>query len=208
MLDGLTELQIVCPDVEPDQCRATPGEIARVRRQLDEEFEDMQPGDGEEPRAVAQLRVLTGGLETAIKLVTWRARNGRLCTELDAGFRDEVDFPASYGPFGACSVRSQCRDLCLEEGSVGVGLKRGEVHLLGGTVSANGDELRIVLVDGKRLRYATRGPEVPGFPGQRVFMVDLGGRQYRGLELVAEGRVVATQKVRNDALGWLIYEEE
>jgi hypothetical protein len=192
LFDQSYEDELLCPGVEPDQCNPTRDEIVRVRRQLEKEFEDMQPADGEQARAVAKLAI---DPKTAVMLVAWRARNGRLCTEMEAGFRDEADFPASWGPFGACLARSTCREICVEEGTVGVGYKR-ELVLLGGTVATSGEELRIVLGDGKSLRFATTGPTVPGFSNQRAFMADIGQREFRKLELLVDGWVVASQRPR------------
>jgi len=86
---------------------------------------------------------------------------------------------------------SRCADLCLDRsGHYDYGTPP---WLLSGTVNAAADRLRIVFADGDRASYPLTGPVVPGFPTHRVFMLDLGNRSHRRLELVQGEKVVARE---------------
>jgi hypothetical protein len=68
-------------------------------------------------------------------------------------------------------------------GLSGSGSGSKTLYLLSGVVDSKADELRIAFEDGRVVPYGLTGPLVPGFPGYRVFMLDLGRSLYQRLEL-------------------------
>jgi 4-hydroxy-tetrahydrodipicolinate synthase len=55
------------------------------------------------------------------------------------------------------------------------------------------DELRITYEDGRVVPYGLTWPLVPGFPGYRVFMLDLGRGLYERIELRVSGKDIAEE---------------
>jgi hypothetical protein len=98
---------------------------------------------------------------------------------------------AKGAPFGPCLPGPRCRKICLQLLQTKTG---GEaLYLLGGVVASGNDRLQLTTEDGRVATYGLAGPVVPGFPGYRVFMLDLGRSLYRRLELLAHDRVVAEE---------------
>lgn len=189
VFDQSYELELLCPDVEPEDCKPSRERVEELQRQLRKEHEGMKPA-GDEQRAIARLPSTQDGEAT---LIAWRARNGRLCTEIVYRYPDRTEFGigGGYGPFGPCEPRMTCDQICVRR----VIRFSTATGVAGGTVSSRGDQLRIVFLDGKRARYPLSGPVVPGFPDHRVFMVDLAQRLYKRLELIADGKVTASVDV-------------
>ena len=171
---------------DPSDCKLTP-ELKAQGEKAEREFrEATEPADGVKPRAIARLALEQRGPSTKATLVAWRARSGKLCTLLEVS--DEKG-GGGGGPGGPCvPERRNCGEICLEQSAEGDGPEL--VYLLAGTVSAAADELGIELIDGRTVRYPLVGPRVPEFPNVRVFMLDLGSRPHRRLELRAGERVL------------------
>jgi hypothetical protein len=147
------------------------------------------------PRVIARLPMARSGRAA---LIAWRARNRRLCTSIVYRFPDTraTGSGGGAGPFGPCESRTPCSEICLARAAD----SRRSTGVLGGTVSAAGDQLRIVFLDGKRARYPLRGPLVSGFREYRAFLLDLGGRFYERLDLIADGERQASVDVAREEI--------
>jgi hypothetical protein len=191
VFDQRYELELLCPGVEPAECKPPRERVEALRRQLRAELAGLSPAEGTPKRAIARLAVTPNAQATVI---AWRARNGRLCTEIHYRYPDYTAFGmgGGFGPFGPCEPRKRCDQICLRPLTDLTDPKSGVV---GGTVSSAADQLRVVFADGKAARYPLRGPIVAGFPEYRVFMLGLGRRLYRRLELLAGGEVRASVAV-------------
>jgi hypothetical protein len=88
---------------------------------------------------------------------------------------------------GPCLAGSPCSEICLDR----YPFTSDPPWLLSGLVSAEADLLRIVFASDDPLRYPLTGPLLPGYPEWRVFMLGVGRRSYRRLELLQAGRVIA-----------------
>lgn len=168
----------MCPDrPTQQQCQPTPNEAEKLQRAL-------MPADSSEPRAIAELKLPTRGPNARARLIAWRNHAGRLCLE------NQVE-DVNGAPFGPCLPSPPCRKICL----LIVQTRTGEeaLYLLGGVVASSNDRLQVTIEDGHVATYGLTGPVVPGYPGYRVFMLDLGRSLYRRLELLAHDQVVAEE---------------
>ena len=170
----------MCPDTPAQQeCQPTPNQAAKLQRAL-------TPANGSEPRAIAQLRLPARGPNGEARLISWRNGSGLLCLELQV---EDVN----GAPFGPCTPGPLCRKICVQIVQTRTGSEA--LYLLGGVVASGDDRLQVTTDDGQVATYGLTGPVVPGFPGYRVFMLDLGRNLYRRLELLARDRVVAEEKL-------------
>jgi hypothetical protein len=168
----------MCPDRPTrQQCQPTPNEAEKLQRAL-------TPAQGATPRAIAELRLPARGRNARARLIAWRNRSGRLCVE------SQVE-DVNGAPFGPCVPGPRCRKICLLVQQTRTGDEA--LYLLGGVVASGNDRLQVTTEDGRVATYGLTGPVVPGFPGYRVFMLDLGRSLYRRLELLAHDKVVAEE---------------
>ncbi|HET7856234.1 MAG TPA: hypothetical protein VFL41_07235 [Gaiellaceae bacterium] len=171
-------------DEEDEECEPTPAERAAAEKSAREFREATWPES--KPLGIARLSLEHRRPPANATLVTWRARSGKLCTLIEVS--DESG-GGGGGPSGPCVPGTRgCGEICLELSGEGDGADL--VYLLAGTVAATADELRIEFIDGKAVRYPLVGPIVREFPKVRVFMLDLGPRLYRRLELLEDDDVV------------------
>jgi hypothetical protein len=161
----------------------TPEEIERIEELVRAEAKAHEPARDSEPRVVARLQL--DGLES-VDLIAWRTQEGKLCflAELDPDL-------GTSGPIGPCEPQAGCPEICLAELD-NVGLTYA------GTVSPKADEILFLLDDQRTRRFPLAGPLVPGFD-QRIFMVHLGEKRLRRIELFREGERVA-EYVRPDEI--------
>jgi hypothetical protein len=90
-----------------------------------------------------------------------------------------------------CTADRGCAALCADEWSDSDGRA-----VLAGLAPLDAAAVRAVLDDGTTIETSLDGPLVGAFPGRRrVFMLDLGKRRYRRLELLdTSGRLVARRR--------------
>lgn len=191
-LDQETETRLLCRGAEPDECKPTSEELAAFRQKVQEQYEGMRPADGAKPRAIARLMSDDERTRSTARFIAWRAASDELCMQVELGDPGE-SHSGAFGPFGPCVPWWPCSQICLDRISNTVG--NGVISVLGGTVPAEGDELRVVFLDGTTSRYPLSGPLVPGFDDARVFMLDLGDRLHQRLELLEDGKVRASLDV-------------
>jgi hypothetical protein len=173
----------------PEDCKPSPDEAEKFRR-LEEEFEQaVQPANGAEPRAIAQLRLTARGPSARARLVAWRNQSDKLCIETEV---EEDSGGSSDGPSGPCVPESPCKEICL--GLSGSGSGSVTRYLLSGVVASKADTLRMTLDDGRVVDYGLTGPLVPGFHEYRVFMLDLGRDLDQRLELRRDDKTIAEEK--------------
>jgi len=166
----------MCPDV-PVPCQPTPAYAQKLQQAV-------TPEKGSKPRAIAELRLPARGSNARARLIAWRNRSGRLCLET------QVD-SVNSDPFGPCVPGRPCQKMCERLLQTKTG---GEaLYLLGGVVASANDRFELTTDDGRLETFGLSGPVVPGFPGYRVFMLDLGRSLYRRLELLAHDQVVAEE---------------
>ncbi len=157
----------------------------------------LAPAPGQEPRAVAALRLPYGFREL---LIAWRSKTGLLCMSAARVSVGTVDTP-----FGPCVVAGEraagypdnplsprCRAVCLSAGFDGVA--GTNAYYLAGTVPPGATALRVTLGGGDVITYPLRGPLLPG-TGSRVFMAKLGARSWRRVELLRGKTVLATERM-------------
>jgi hypothetical protein len=166
----------------PSPCTAA--DVADAVAQLAARLDAIRPARGTPPRVVARLPGVA-------LLLAWHNTANLLCLQasrLPAG--------GGGGVFGPCAPEAQsrpCAALCLRSG--GSGATSASVHyLLAGTVSRDATALRITRSTGPPVLYPLRGPVLPG-TDRRVFMVPLGRRDWRVLELLEGGAVTAVEEM-------------
>jgi hypothetical protein len=130
------------------------------------------------PRVVAELPLL--GSAGQAQLVAWRTNSGRLCFEL----AEPHGTSAAFGPCDAA-----CGPICLASNGSGPNA-RLLTYVLGGSVSSRGTAVRVVESGGRVATYPLRGPLVPG-PSSRIFMLELGSRDWRRIDLLRGAAVIA-----------------
>lgn len=168
----------MCPDrPTQQQCQPTPNEAEKLQRAL-------TPAQGSAPRAIAELRLPARGPNARARLIAWRNHAGRLCLE------NQVE-DVNGAPFGPCVPGPPCQKICLL--ILQTRTADEALYLLGGVVASGNDRLQVTTADGRVATYGLTGPVVPGFPGYRVFMLDLGRNLYRRVELLAHDQVVAEE---------------
>jgi hypothetical protein len=167
-----------------EDCKPTPDQAEKLRRQQEEYLRALKPANGVEPRAIARLRLSARKPTSYARLVAWRNGSDKLCVQTHV-----VD--GGGGPNGPCIPGTPCGKLCLDIDISGEGNKT--LFLLSGVVDAKADELRMTREDGRVVPYGLTGPLVPGFPRYRVFMLDLGRDLYRRLELRLSDKVLAKE---------------
>ena len=118
-------------------------------------------------------------------LLVWRTRSQRLC------FTTARPSHGGGTVFGPCV--GSCDDICLRSSGAGHSLTSIE-FLLAGTVRRDATALRITRSRGAPTEYPLRGPLVPG-TSRRIFMLWLGRNDWRRLELLRGGSVVAEQRM-------------
>jgi hypothetical protein len=164
----------------PGHC--TRAAIAKLKAQLAARQEAIRPAAGSEPRAVAEL-------SGSAVLVAWRNGANRLCL-------DSSRLPAGGGggAFGPCDPEDgMCAAICLRSDGRGESIQSLD-YLLAGTVRQDATAIRVVRSRGAATEYALRGPVLSGTQ-HRVFMLELGRRDWRLLELLRGDRVIATEKM-------------
>jgi len=155
----------------------------------------LAPAQGQEPTAVAALRLPYGYREL---LIAWRSASGRLCMSAARVSVGTVD-----APFGPCVVAGdraagyptnplnpRCGAVCLSAGFDDVAGTNS--YYLAGTVPPSATALRVTVGGGGMITYPLRGPLLPGTES-RVFMAQLGARGWRRVELLRGKTVVATE---------------
>ena len=151
-----------------ERCQPSPDEAERL-------IHAMEPAKGAAARAIAQLRLSARGPNSRARLIAWTSRSGDLCLETEVQDGEGGSLLHASGP----CARTDCKKLCVSVFGAGSEAPR----LLSGVVDSKADELRITYDDGRIVPYGLTGPLVPGFPGYRVFMLDLGRDLYQRLEL-------------------------
>jgi hypothetical protein len=178
------------PEAAPVDCNPSPEEIDAFRRLLWEDGAELMPTEPAAMRSIARLPLEERGPKDRALLAAWRTAAGKLCFATDVEDEEGLNGNRAVGP---CLAGARCRDLCLERsGHYDYG---DPPWLLSGIVNAAAEQLRIVLADGESLIYPLTGPVVPNFPTRRVFMLDLGNRSHRRLELLEGGKVIAHEDV-------------
>lgn len=152
-----------------EPCQPSPDEAEKL-------IHAMEPAKAATARAIAQLRLPARGPNARARLIAWKSRSGELCLETQV--EDGKGGSLRHGS-GPCA-RTDCKKLCVSV--FGAGTSEAP-RLLSGVVDSKADELRITYDDGRVVPHGLTGPLVPGFPGYRVFMLDLGRDLYRRLEL-------------------------
>jgi hypothetical protein len=165
----------------PPNLKGSPEQVAFL--------EGITPAPDTEFRVVARLR-LSAPRSGILELVTWRSRAGALCTLALA--RTAAGDAGGVGPNGPCVPVEPCGRLCAEQGQIDVAGR--ESTIVAGTVAADADVLRLALLGGGESLVRLDGPLVPGAPERRVVLVDLGRSSYGRVELLRDGRVVATRE--------------
>jgi hypothetical protein len=188
---GPTPPEPAGPEESGGDCKLTPEEEAKIRAQERTYEEAIAPAPGTKPRTVAELR-LGGGRR--IELAAWGTGKDKLCLEATAW---EGTTGASGGVFGECAPGfPDCTpSLCAEELPRAYDASRGADNgWLVAVVAAGADRIEITTGSGERRAYPLAGPLVPGFD-RRVFMVDLGDRLERAVDLYrGEERIGHTEK--------------
>jgi hypothetical protein len=167
-------MPMMCPD-RPVPCEPTPAEAGKVEQAVKQ---------ATAPHAIAELRLSARGPNARARLIAWRNRSGKLCLET------QVD-PASSAAFGPCLPGPPCRKICVQ--LLQTRTDSAALYLLGGVVASENDRLQLTTDDGRVETFGLSGPVVPGFPGYRVFMLDLGRGLYRRLELLDHDQVVGEE---------------
>jgi hypothetical protein len=172
----------------------TPEELAKMVAEERRYHEAIRPAPDSPPRVVAKLALQDGGEEL---FTAWHNGAGELCWQVD---EVTTDGSSGGGPNGPC-VDAQlpatgmdvprCATICLASGTTSD--SNVSRYVLTGTVAADADALRITRAGGAVITYPLSGPIVGG--ERRVFMVELGTNDWRKLELVRDGDVVATEKM-------------
>jgi hypothetical protein len=184
-----------CIDGEPyetnenEPCEPSPEEIEKLRN-IGEQFEQaIRSARGSEPRKIARLRLTERGPRSQAFLIAWRNRADKLCL---TDSEEDEEGGSSGGAFGPCMPEGRCGAICLTGSGAGSGQE--SLYSTSGVVASKADALLITFDDGQVVTYELNGPFVPGYPGYRVFMLDLGRRIETHLELLHEGRVIAEEK--------------
>jgi hypothetical protein len=151
------------------RCQPSPDEAERLSNA-------MAPANGATAKGIAELPLSARGPNARARLIAWKGRSGDLCLETEVQDGNVASLRHASGP----CVRTDCKRLCVSV--VGTGTS-GAPQLLSGVVDSKADELRVTYDDGRVVPYGLTGPLVPGFPGYRVFMLDLGRSLYQRLEL-------------------------
>jgi hypothetical protein len=172
--------------------KPTAEQLGQLEAQRKAWLEAVAPEAGAPPRVVATLPLAGGGTAS---FAAWTAVGGDPCwtTEIEVGGGG-----GGGGPDGPCAHAASpdsrlalppCDALCLSS-SGGGSSEENEVYVLAGTVPADADALRVMLAGGAVTTYPLSGPLFPGFPQRRIFLLELGDRDWRTLELVRDGAVV------------------
>jgi hypothetical protein len=152
-----------------ERCQPSPDEAEKL-------IHAMEPAKGATARAIAQLQLSARGPNARARLIAWKSRSGDLCLETEVQDGEGGSLLHTSGP----CARTDCKKLCVSV--FGAGTSEA-AQLLSGVVDSKADELRVTYDDGRLVPYGLTGPLVPGFPGYRVFMLDLGRSLYERLEL-------------------------
>lgn len=167
--------------------RPTAEEIAALLREQKLYRAQVRPDPASPPREIALLPLAAGGAST---LIAWRTRDRSLC--LLSRQTDGRGGGGGGGPFGPCTGDRTCAAICIQSGGTGSPGDPAEPrYVLAGTVDVHAGAIRVELAGGAATTYPLAGPLVPGSATRRVFMLDLGPRAWRRLELVEHGSVVA-----------------
>jgi len=126
-----------------------------------------------------------------------------LCWEADQA---SPDGSGGAGPSGPCVEQAQaaypepvsssmpssrpCAAICLSSDSE-TRDDGTDVYFLAGTVEPNAEAIRVTVAGGATATYPLNGPTVLD-TGRRIFMLELGTRDWRKLELIRGGAVAAT----------------
>jgi hypothetical protein len=181
--DGTSE-----PPPSTDDCKPTPEELAQLKTEEEQRADAVRPAAGSEPRAIANL---TLGPDASARFVVWSNRDHVLCTDV---ITDDPDGGGDDGVGGPCNPDSSpCAAICLDSNGGSSG-DRPITYLLAGTVAADAAAIRVTLAGGASDVYPLTGPRVPD-TDRRVFMLSLGMHDWRRLELIRDGRVVATTEM-------------
>ena len=180
------------PPAEPlqhtDDCKPTPEELAQLKAEAQQQADAVRPAAGSEPRAVAKL---TLGPDASARFVVWWNRDHALCTDV---VEDDPDGGGDDGVGGPCNPDSApCGAICLDSNG-GSSADGPMTYLLAGSVDTAAAAIRVTVAGGASDVYPLTGPRVPG-TDRRVFMFALGTLDWRRLELIRDGRVVATSEM-------------
>jgi len=159
----------------------TPEQEAQARAEERQYEQAIRPAPDSPPRVVARLATTV--------FIAWRNLAGALCWETYA------DDGGAVGPGGPCRPspgEADCAAICLQPDDEGTGDGSVHAYVLGGTVAAGAEALRVTQAGGATATYPLVGPTVRGSDA-RVFMLELGAHDWRKLELVRGGAVAATQ---------------
>ncbi len=182
----------------------TAEEQARWRAEEQRYEEAIRPAAGSEPRVVAKLRLGAGG---DLLFTAWKSSSGALCWETD---ESGPDGGGGGGPSGPCAQQAAsdaypefslslqtgvppCDVICLDSdgGESGDG---ADTYLLSGTVPRDAEAIRVTEAGGTTATYPLLGPRVLDTE-RSVFMLDLGAHDWRKLELIRGGAIVATAEM-------------
>jgi len=186
-------------------CREPTAEEQAQSRAEEEHYQQaIRPAAGSEPRVVARLG-LGGG--DALLFSAWKTGSGALCWQSD---ESGPEGGGGGGPSGPCeqqadsdaspgftitlgSLLPPCEAICLtSQGSSSDGA--AERYLLSGTVADDAEAIRVTVAGGATATYPLIGPTLLD-SDRRVFLLELGLRDWRTLELIRGGAVVATAQM-------------
>jgi hypothetical protein len=158
----------------------TPAQAAKLDAQGKANRAALRWGPFSPPRVVAELPLRAGAGRA--QLVAWRTSSNRLCFEL-------AEPHAASGAFGPSA--GACGAICRASNGSGPNT-RSFTYVLGGSVSSRATALRVVDAGGRVATYPLRIRLVLG-PSSRIFMLELGTRDWRRIELLRGTAVIATK---------------
>jgi len=162
----------------------TPEEIEEGRRIEEQWRKAIEPAPGTRPRSVASLSLSDGGRAL---FVLWRNLAGELCTQTE--IEDAEGVGSGGAPSGPCLPKALgCDEVCVDSQGGGPG------YVLTGLVPADGEAARVTLAGGATRTFPLQGPIVRGTE-RRVLMMELGERNWRKLEVIRAGNVMATAEM-------------
>ena len=181
------QIRIYPPDPQGARCddaaRPTSEQLVELQHEQQRYRRQIESDPASPPREIAELPLDGGGTAT---LSAWRTTSGSLCLFT---LRTSGDGEA----FGPCTDDRACAAICVDGGG-GYGPPAHARYLLVGVVDANAEAIRVTVDGGATTTYGLTGPVVPVAPDRLVFMLDLGSRDCRRLELLEAGRSVVASR--------------
>lgn len=197
------------PTAQEDAGNSCPQPTAEEQAQWaadEQRYEEaIRPAAGSVPRVIARLPLRGGGSD--LLFTAWKSSSGELCWETD---ESGPEGGGGGGPSGPCAQQAAdeaypeltvglrenippCDVICLgsDGGNSGDG---ADTYLLSGTVPVDAEAIRVTVDGGTTATYPLLGPRVLDTE-RSVFMLDLGARDWRKLELIRGGAIVATAEM-------------